>query len=47
MKVRFDVILEFEDGIDKDEYDNLMVEIYNDMFNVAIDVDVINEKIID
>ena len=45
MKVRLDVILEFEDELD--EYDDLMAEVYSDMFDVAIDVNVIKEEIID
>lgn len=47
MKVRLDVILEFDDCVNGNEVSEKMTDIYDGLFNVAIDVDTINEEIID
>lgn len=47
MRVRLDVILEFDDCVNENEISEKMTDIYDDLFDVAIDVDVINEEIID
>lgn len=44
MKVRINVILEFDGDISKEEYKNAMADIYNEMWEHATDVDVINEE---
>lgn len=44
MKVRIDVILEFGEGISEKEYKDAMADIYNEMWEHATDVDVINEE---
>lgn len=46
MKVRIDVILEFDGDISKEEYKDVMADIYNEMWEHATDVDVINEEVI-
>lgn len=44
MKIRIDVVLEFENGTTKDEVDEAMVEIYNKMWDHCTDVNIINEE---
>lgn len=46
MRVRLDVILEF-DNYDNDNIDEIMEDIRNNLYNVAINVETINEEIID
>ncbi len=46
MKVRLDVILEF-DNYDNDNVDEIMEDVRNNLYNVAINVETINEEIID
>lgn len=44
MKVRMDVILEFEDGIDDEKLEDAVATIYDAMWDNAIDLDIINEE---
>lgn len=44
MKVRMDVILEFEDGIDDEKLEDRIATIYDTMWDNAIDLDIINEE---
>lgn len=46
MRVRLDVILEF-DNYDNDNIDEIMEDVRNNLYNVAINVETINEEIID
>lgn len=46
MRVRLDVILEFGD-CDNDNIDEIMEDVHNNLYNVAINVETINEEIID
>lgn len=46
MKVRLDVILEF-DNYDNNNIDEIMEDVRNNLYNVAINVETINEEIID
>lgn len=46
MKVRLDVILEF-DNCDNDNIDEIMEDVRNNLYNVAINVETINEEIVD
>lgn len=46
MRVRLDVILEF-DNCDNDNIDEIMEDVRNNLYNVAINVETINEEIID
>lgn len=44
MKVRIDVILEFDGETTEEEYKEAMMDIYNEMWNHATDVDVLSEE---
>lgn len=44
MKVRMDVILEFEDGIDDEKLEDRIATIYDSMWDNATDLDIINEE---
>lgn len=46
MRVRLDVILEFGD-CDNDNIDEIMEDVHNNLYNIAINVETINEEIID
>lgn len=46
MRVRLDVILEF-DNYNNDNIDEIMEDVRNNLYNVAINVETINEEIID
>lgn len=46
MRVRLDVILEF-DNYDNDNIDEIMEDVRNNLYNVAINVETINEEIVD
>jgi hypothetical protein len=46
MRVRLDVILEF-DNCDNDNIDEIMEDVRNNLYNVAINVETINEEIVD
>lgn len=44
MKVRIDVILEFNGETTEKEYKEAMANIYDEMWNYATDVDVLSEE---
>lgn len=46
MRVRLDVILEF-DNYDNDNIDEIMEDVRNNLYNVAINMETINEEIVD
>lgn len=46
MRVRLDVILEF-DNYDNNNIDEIMEDVRNNLYNVAINVETINEEIVD
>lgn len=46
MRVRLDIILEF-DNYDNNNIDEIMEDVRNNLYNVAINVETINEEIID
>lgn len=46
MRVRLDVILEF-DNCDNDDINEIIEDVRNNLYNVAINVETINEEIID
>ena len=44
MKVKMDVILEFEDEIDDEKLEDKIATIYDSMWDKATDLDIINEE---